>query len=167
MRASAVAEKAGVPMASLVCDGLLGQGAVTAGGLGIPALPLARLVGHVDGQGDEELAANVRDVTAEAVIHHLTRPPRAETHSHDFGPDKIVAQGTFDEVNAIFEARGWSNGLPITPPTPEKVADFLAEGADAADRVIGTLQPAGRAATVRNVAVNGVMAGCRPDICRC
>ena len=49
------------------------------------------------------------------------------------------------------------------PPTPEKVRAFLAETDDASDRVIGTLQPAGRAATVRNVAVYGVMAGCRPD----
>ena len=163
MRASAVVEKAGIPTALLVCDGFLGQGAVTAGGLGIRALPIARLVGHVDGQDASELRDNVRRVTTGDVVRHLTRGPEAGTNGDDFASGDIVAEGSFDAVNEIFEARGWTDGLPIVPPTAGKVAAFLARTDDDPERVIGTLRPAGRAATVGNVAVNGVMAGCRPD----
>ena len=50
MRASAVVEKAGIPTATLVCDGFTGQAAAITPGLGVESLPIARIVGHVDGQ---------------------------------------------------------------------------------------------------------------------
>ncbi len=75
LRASAVAEKAGVPSASLVCEGFIGQAGTTAAGLGLPNLPVARVPGHVDGQSAEELRDNVRNVTLDAVIRNLTVDP--------------------------------------------------------------------------------------------
>jgi hypothetical protein len=57
---------------------------------------------------------------------------------------------------------GWTDGLPIVPPTPERVARML-EGADlSADFVIASLDPMGGQATVEKIAVNAVMAGCQP-----
>ena len=68
LRASAVAERAGVPTASLVCEGFRGQAATTATGLGLPGLPTALVPGHVDVQSVEELRRNVAAVTVDAVI---------------------------------------------------------------------------------------------------
>ncbi|MDP6517826.1 MAG: UGSC family (seleno)protein, partial [Alphaproteobacteria bacterium] len=67
LRVSAVAEQAGVPSASLVCEGFVGQAGTTAAGLGMPNLPLARVAGHVDAQSAEELHRNVLDETLDAV----------------------------------------------------------------------------------------------------
>ena len=104
MRASAVVEQAGVPTASLICDGFIGQAGATAPGLGIPGLPVARLVGHVDSQSDEELRGNVADITAQEVIRCLTTAPASDAHGDVHAAGEIVARGSFDEVNALFEA---------------------------------------------------------------
>ena len=163
MRASAIVEKSGIPTASLVCDGFIGQAAGIAPGLGIAGLPVARIVGHVDGQDLDELQQNLRAVTADAVVDCLTRPVEADVAASALTSDSVVAQGSFDEVNALFYERQWSDGLPIVPPTAGRVAEFLAHTDDDPDRVIGVLKPSGSAATVRNVAINGVMANCLPE----
>ncbi|HUT51410.1 MAG TPA: UGSC family (seleno)protein [Alphaproteobacteria bacterium] len=164
LRASAIVEKAGVPSVSLVCDGFLGQARALSGGLGIAGLPVARVVGHVDGQSAGELTDNLIKVTVDDVVRHLTSAPEAVGDAGEIAPaDGIAARGSFDEINRVFLERQWSDGLPIVPPTAEKVAAFLAHTSDDPDRVIGVLQPSGSCATVRNVAVNGVMANCRPE----
>ena len=163
MRASAVVEKAGIPTASLVCDGFVGQATAIRGGLGVAALPVARLVGHVDSQNQDELADNVARVTADAVVRCLTQAPAMRSEPATAGGDGVVARGDFDAVNRLFEAEGWSDGLPIVPPTQARIDRFLAATGDDPGRVIGVLQPSGSAATVLNVAVNGVMANCRPE----
>ncbi len=68
-----------------------------------------------------------------------------------------------DEFEAWFD-RGVTDGLPVVPPTRERVERMLA-GARAADRaqLIGEVPPNYGRATVEKVAINAVMAGCRPD----
>jgi len=162
MRASAVVEAAGVSTVSLVCDGFIAQARVVAGGFGIASLPVARLVGHVDGQSAEELAVNLRDVTLAEIVRGLTAAPMSDDDVAEPLPGAIVARGSFDAVNRVFDARHWSDGLPIVPPTADRVAAFLAQTSADPDRAIGVLRPAGAAATARNVAINGVMSNCRP-----
>ncbi len=58
--------------------------------------------------------------------------------------------------------RGWSDGLPVIPPTPERVAAMIARsGRDPLD-VVAVLPPRQGVATVELVAVSAVMAGCQP-----
>ena len=67
-----------------------------------------------------------------------------------------------DPVEAAF-ARGWTDGLPVIPPTEERVARML-EGTDLPpDRVVCTVPPELAECTVEKVAINAVMAGCRPE----
>jgi hypothetical protein len=163
LRASAIVEKAGVPTTSLVCDGFIGQARAVSSGFGVPDIPVARVVGHVDSQSADELAENLRAVTADEVVRQLTTAP-APGGDADIADAAIVARGSFDEINRLFLERGWSDGLPIIPPTEGRVAAFLANSPDPPDREIGVLLPSGRLATTRNVAVNGVMAGCDPAV---
>lgn len=163
MRASAVAERAGIPSASLVCEGFVGQAAATAAGLGLPELPLARLPGHVDVQSADDLARNVRDVTVGEIVQNLTRAPAAGEQADDPAPAAVVFSGTFDEVNRHFVAQQWSDGLPVVPPTVERVRAFLACTDRDPDARLGVLLPDRREATVWTVAVNGLLAGCRPE----
>lgn len=55
---------------------------------------------------------------------------------------------------------GWTDGLPVVPPTSSRVAAMV--GPHDPDEVVAVLQPSGRTATRRLVAANAVMAGCRP-----
>jgi hypothetical protein len=163
LRASAACEAAGVPSASLVCSGFTGQAAATAIGLGLPNLPLAVVPGHPGSQSPEELRANITGVTAEAVIRALTEAPATATQGAEPGPREVVFRGGFDAVNRHFCEQELSDGLPIVPPTRERIEAFLAFTDAPADEVLGVLLPDNREATVWSVAVNGVMAGCRPE----
>jgi hypothetical protein len=76
--------------------------------------------------------------------------------------DRLV----FDEqdVQEEFFARGWTDGLPIVPPTLERVLAMLhAVGADDPEMLIGYLPSRRRGVSLEHAAINAVMAGCRPD----
>jgi hypothetical protein len=59
--------------------------------------------------------------------------------------------------------QGWTDGLPIIPATPEAVQRFIAASGRPDDEVIGSIPPRKGRATVEALAVNAVMAGCRPE----
>jgi hypothetical protein len=68
-----------------------------------------------------------------------------------------------EEVNALFYNRGWTDGLPIVPPTRERVTEML-RGTDLPrEHVVGVIESMRGQATVEKIAVNAVMAGCRPE----
>ncbi len=67
-----------------------------------------------------------------------------------------------DEQEAMF-ARGWSDGLPLVPPTEERVLRMLDGTARDPQEVVGLVPPALAAATVEKIAINAVMAGCKPE----
>ena len=66
-------------------------------------------------------------------------------------------------VSREFAARGWSDALPVIPPTEERVAAMLAGTPHDPLEVIGILPPRRGEATVHAIAVNAVMAGCVPE----
>ncbi len=71
--------------------------------------------------------------------------------------------GSHDELLEDYFERGWTDGLPIVPPTPEKVGAFLAAaGLDAAD-ILGEVPTREVVVTAEHAATNAVMAGCRPE----
>ncbi|MBI3053387.1 MAG: hypothetical protein HYY77_04955 [Betaproteobacteria bacterium] len=156
-------EAAGYPTSSLTCEGFLRQAAATSVGLGMPNIPLALVPGHIGAQSDPEIRRNILEVTAQQVIDNLTRAPAAAGERSEPGPREIVVKGGFREVNRYFYAHELSDGLPIVPPTREEIESFLRFTGRDPDEILGVLLPDRRAATIWSVAVNGVMAGCRPE----
>jgi hypothetical protein len=68
-----------------------------------------------------------------------------------------------DPIEALFD-RGYSDGLPLVPPTPERVVEMLdSTGRDAQD-LVGLIPPYDGHATVEKVAINAVMAGCPSEV---
>jgi len=159
-------ERAGYPSVSIIASGFLKQAAVVAKGLGLPDMAIAEYPGVPMTDGDEQLRRKVEEVLVPQIINGLsgplgneaTRAPQTEPEPRD-----IVLRGTLDEINEHFQRNFWADGLPIVPPTLARVERFLQFTDRAADEVIGTCPVANRLATVWNVAVNGVMAGCRPE----
>jgi hypothetical protein len=66
-------------------------------------------------------------------------------------------------TNELFYLRGWTDGLPIVPPTVAKVEQMTARTGLRRDQVIAELEPLKGLATVEKIAVNAVMAGCQPE----
>ena len=68
-----------------------------------------------------------------------------------------------DPIEQLYE-QGVTDGFPVVPPTRARVDRMLAGAADRApDELIGTIGPCYGEATVEKVAINAVMAGCKPD----
>ena len=67
-----------------------------------------------------------------------------------------------DDLEAMWD-RGWSDGLPVVPPTEARVLAMLHGTRRAPDEVVATVPPNLVPATVEKVAINAVMAGCRPE----
>ena len=79
-------------------------------------------------------------------------------------PHVVEPGDTFDRVNDYFYERGWTDGLPIVPPTEERVQAMLAGMLSRrADDLIAVVPPRMGNATMRQIAVNTVMAGCKPE----
>src|SRR5688572_79009 len=81
------------------------------------------------------------------------------------GPAATVFEfhGAYEDADTHYQERGWTDGLPIVPPTEARVREMLrATGRDPLD-IVGILPPRQGEATVEKLAVNAVMAGCRPE----
>ena len=70
---------------------------------------------------------------------------------------------TWHDVVREYIDRGWTDGLPIIPPTPDMVAASLEAAGRSPSEVLGTEPTKGRVITAEKAAVNAVMAGCKPE----
>lgn len=90
---------------------------------------------------------------SEQQTHHA---PPAEPAERVIAPDQFEAQLDF------LHRQGWTDGLPVVPPTPERVAAMLTGTQRQPDELIGLIPPRWGTATVEVIAANAVMAGCQP-----
>ncbi|GAA4871379.1 hypothetical protein PH190_23095 [Actinomycetospora straminea] len=174
MRAAATAERAGVPAVAIGGAGFEGMGRAVGRSLGVGHVPIVSYPGVILTDTGDVFRAKMREQVAPAVVDALVAGSSsldggdggaddAGAGAVDHGPTEIVARGDLDAITDVFETRGWTDGLPIVPPTPDRVAAFLDHTRRDPDEVLGVLAPELRRATVRSVAVGGVMAGCRPQ----
>ena len=71
-------------------------------------------------------------------------------------------ENVFEAVERCYEL-GWTDGLPVVPPTEERVSEFLNRAGRDASEVVGELPERRRQITAEKVAANAVMAGCLPE----
>ncbi len=71
--------------------------------------------------------------------------------------------GSADDVHEFMYDQGFSDGLPLVPPTPERVLRMLSGTRRDPQEVVAVMPPNMGVATVEKIAVNAVMAGCKPE----
>lgn len=138
------------------------QARAIAQALGVRDLAIAEYPGVIMTDGPEEFRRKVEGLV-DQVVEGLATPVQTTAKPAEPGPKDIIFRGELDDVQEFFTKNLWTDGLPVTPPTIERVQRFLRFTDRSPDEVIGVLLPEKRQATVWNVAVNGVMAGCRPE----
>jgi hypothetical protein len=131
--------------------------------LGATKLPLLVIQHPLGGETPE--GVNRRVAQAVAQLSSLLVPeetgrveevaPSARSHPAAIALDE-------DDVFAEFVRREWCDGLPVVPPTRQRVDAMLAAGRAAGGDSLGLMPPLWREATLEKLAVNAVMAGCEP-----
>ncbi len=162
------AEYLGIPSVVIAGPGFVDQARYTALNNGVPVMRVAQYPGAFATHTAEELVRNTREVLWPQLVDALTRPITAEERTRGIGGSRgdlrdDVFFGTLDEINAHFTEMKWADGLPVVPPTFEKVESFLQYTDLKWDETVAVLPIAHRNTTVWHVAVNAVMAGCKPE----
>ncbi|MBI4303861.1 MAG: hypothetical protein HY665_05940, partial [Chloroflexi bacterium] len=158
-------EKAGIPSVAIQCPGFMSLARATAGFEGVADLrQIAYPYEDVALQSEEEVFRSA-ELILDSIVEALTSEVGVEatTAVPSAGNRDIVFRGSLEEVNEYFYKKTWTDGLPIVPPTIEKVEEFLKYTERSPDEVLGIFPPSEVRVSVWNVAVNGVMAGCRPQ----
>ncbi|MEK7873237.1 MAG: thioredoxin, partial [Chloroflexota bacterium] len=75
----------------------------------------------------------------------------------------IEAEDDLDGIFAEYYQKGWTDGLPIVPPTEARVRRMIEASGRSPDEVVGVFPPRQAQGTVEQIAVNAVMAGCLPE----
>ncbi|MDP6517241.1 MAG: hypothetical protein QF926_11550 [Alphaproteobacteria bacterium] len=105
---------------------------------------------------DDTLAERVRERGLEAKLPLAGDFPRQRV-------EVVRGADTFAVINDLFYRRGWTDGLPIVPPTTGRVEAMIRHAPAPASHVVGVLDPLKGEASMEKIAANAVMAGCRPD----
>lgn len=76
---------------------------------------------------------------------------------------RVEAPDSYDAIQDYCWEQGWTDGLPVVPPTEGLVRGMLAGYGEDPSISLGTIQPRNARVTLEKVAINAVMAGCRPE----
>jgi hypothetical protein len=141
----------------------LGRAQQTA--LGAPDLPIA-VVPHPFGTRKRDELRAIAEQCAGEIARLACEAPAASTKSASAPIPRaslVEAPEGLEAINDFYMERRWGDGLLIVPPTEERVERMLAHTKRARDEVIATIAPRYGAATVERIAINAVMAGCKPE----
>ena len=77
--------------------------------------------------------------------------------------EQFELQNDYELIQSWFMDQGWGDGLPIVPPTLDRVERMLRGTGMPPDQIVGEIPPNYGSATVERVAISSVMAGCLPE----
>jgi hypothetical protein len=155
-------EKKGLPGAVLMYDKLADTARNTTSMRGVPVRwvtvtypPQAMTEAQMADAADRVIQALTGPLNDNEKKTGVYAPPR---------PPRFAMEGTLSQVQDYFYKQGWTDGLPIVPPTEEKVQEMLKGTKHKPDETVGKgVWPEQWTATVEKVAINGLMAGCKPE----
>jgi hypothetical protein len=127
-------------------------------GRGLKTLHLAQIPHPMHTARPEQVNERAGNAVA-TIVERLTTEHRENTGA---GQAAVATTADGDDQEMFFE-RGWTDGLPVVPPTADKVAQMVSMCGRKPGEAIGPIPPRWRTATIEKIAVNAVMAGCRPE----
>ncbi len=157
-------EDFGTPVVILANRGFVKDAHSAASGKGMPGLRILAENVACESTVISDIENGVAAVMPE-VISALTRPLTEEEKSPKAKiekPPRFVFKGSLEEVNRFFYGKGWSDGLPIVPPTERAVAEMMTGTDLPPQHVVAKIIPRMGKATVEKIAINAVMAGALP-----
>lgn len=161
---SIAAEYIGIPTVTVAGPTFVSQVHSTGVNRGVPVLRTAEYPGAFASDSRETLQKNAREVLwpqiKKALTERITKKEIAEYAPEGKRPaDEIIYYGSYEDIQEYFKINNWTDGLPIVPPTDEKIQEYLKFTPYKASDIIGTIAVAYRECTVYTVAANAVMSG--------
>ncbi|MBQ6782124.1 MAG: hypothetical protein IJP62_12995 [Treponema sp.] len=165
---SIAAEYIGIPTVTVAAPTFVAQVHSTGVNRGVPVLRTAEYPGAFASHSTDELKKNAREVLwpqiKTALTTQITKEEIAQYAPGGKRPaDEIIYYGNFDEIQEYMAVNGWTDGLPVVPPTDEKIQEYLKFTGFRGSDVLGTFALAYRECSVYTVAANAVMAGVPPE----
>jgi hypothetical protein len=158
-------ERLGKPAVAIGNEGFANDAKSAVSGKGMPGVRFVPEPIPCENTVIEKAEAGI-DVVFDQIVAALTRPLTNEEESPKTGetepPARIVFKGDLMEVNRFYYKRGWTDGLPIIPPTEELVSEMLTGTDLPPDHIVGKMVPRMGKVTVEKIAINAVMAGAMP-----
>ncbi|MFH1486050.1 MAG: hypothetical protein ABIH46_08270 [Chloroflexota bacterium] len=162
--------KRGLPTVCILTEAFESLGRVTASGAGMPSLPIVFIPHPVNSLPEKEML-KIADEAFPKVIRCLIEAGQKPAPEEEmplekkriFSSEFTLEDGSLEGINRRFYESGWTDGLPIIPPSRAAVERMLTFTDREPLEVIATLPPRGGKATVEKIAANAVMAGCVPE----
>ena len=156
-------EERGVPSVVMLSDHFAPVGQAIATQRGVPGISIAP-IRHPLGDLDPAVVDGKADAAAEGLAWALLNLRDEADSGLPTALSELVnipdnAADAFDLISDM----GWTDGLPVIPPTPDLVAAAVRASGRDPEEIIALIPPLKGAATVRAIAANAVMAGCRPE----
>jgi hypothetical protein len=155
-------EQQGIPTVTICSTAFSAAARVQAAARGLAALPIVEIPHPMHTASASLVEQRARDA-AQTIAKALIEGADATARAEDAQQDQIEIDADPAAMQEYFFDQGWTDGLPVTPPVAESVAAMLAAAGRAHDATIGPIPPHMRVATLEKLAVNAVMAGCRPE----
>jgi hypothetical protein len=159
-----------VPAITVCSDQFIVLGRKQLKALGSEGHPIA-VIPHPFGLRTREQVRAIAETCAADVARIAVDPkagalPGGKASSTPARAARIKVPDDADDFDQFCIERKWSDGLPLRPPTLDKVERMIAASGRAAGDVAAIVQPGFGTATVEGIAINAVMAGCRPEYIR-
>jgi len=126
----------------------------------------AELCGVEPGEIERAIAVSGLPASRPGCASRTLDPSAERVHARAEGRDRLRARrwtiGTDEDEHEALFARGLTDGLPVVPPTEERVLRMLGGTTRDPQEVVAVVPPNLKPATVEKVAINAVMAGCKP-----
>ncbi|MBI2907423.1 MAG: hypothetical protein HYX92_07210 [Chloroflexi bacterium] len=129
----------------------------------------AALAEKTAGEAVEEVIRVFTDPCEQVIERYKRTHSGADLEARLGRPKPVVSSApvegpaSFAEASAFFYEMGWTDGLPIIPPTEQEVRRMLAHTDRDPEEVLGKIGPRWGKASIEKIAVNAVMAGCLPE----
>ncbi|MFC2042439.1 UGSC family (seleno)protein, partial [Chloroflexota bacterium] len=159
-------ERLGIPTITVVTSQFIGLAEAVASSEGAAEACFVTVPHPLGMRPQAEVRKKAEDVFPEILKLATDWQPSGKLPSSKapaYPAERFDFEGTVEDVNKLFFDREWSLGLPLIPPTPERLGAILKGTSRKPDEVLGQVPPRLGTLTVELVAVHAVMAGCKPE----
>ena len=156
-------ERSGIPTATVCSSAFSSAARFQATGRGMAELRIVEIPHPMHTAPRSAVEQRAQAVVEDIVAALIKEAPRRAEDKAGSLPERVDIPDSAAAQQEFFFEHGWTDGLPVVPPTAEKVRAMLATVERDPQELIGPIPPRMREATLEKIAVNAVLAGCRPE----